>query len=165
MTATDIGGIHAVYVDKWLPEYFKANEIKYATVARLLGMDSSILTYWCRGKRPVPMDRLRALVDALNTLTGSALSVQEVVGWANRDGDSVFASSVQEIDEPVVPRPGPLSGYATAEPVVEAEPEPVVVGPSVYPLAWCGSTHGTGVYRVHHHGPSTPWAPGFWDAA
>jgi transcriptional regulator with XRE-family HTH domain len=109
-------------------------QLKQSELAAKLGVDSSIPSLWVRNLRPVPRVRLHDLAKVLHT------TATDLAGMA--------------VPDPNGPEP----------PLVEddevLEPEPIVVGPSVFPLVWCASTHGTGVSRLHHHGPRPPWARG-----
>lgn len=109
-------------------------QLKQSELAAKLGIDSSIPSLWVRNLRPVPRPRLHALAKVLR------MTASDLAGMA--------------VPDPELPEPEPMVDLD------ELEPEPVVVGPSVFPLRWCMSSHGSPVYRLHHHGPKPPWARG-----
>lgn len=123
-------------------------------IAYEMQIDPSIISLWCKGKRPVAYARAVKLAEVLQ------LSLEELASL-----DPVMSVTTSP-DPPGVPQPEPkpppptLEEWIASLPPEVGEPEPDLRPPmDPYPLWWCTKSHGTGRYRLHHHGPKPPYGP------
>lgn len=112
--------------------------LRNTDIAAALQIDPSVVTRWRLASRPIPGNRLEALLDFLRTHVSDF-----VVEPASR------------------PTPPPAAELQLRQVRLHANGEVSTVGPSVYPLVWCDSAHGSGgPRRRHHHGPRPSWRLG-----